>query len=148
MVRRVEFDEKNTYRKRHFSKKRDLMILLRCYLIKISPFGWLPYPLQPLKHISISLPPSLFLVTNSSTPPPLPHPQRKNTSHIHYPHYLFLSGQPEVQPYWKKNSRKNGKLYGRSSQSSRIHVFFIRKLFFCLSLNFLNITLEIRLRFS
>ena len=31
---------------------------------------------------------------------------------------------------------------------SRIHVFFIRKPFFCLSLNFLNIMLEIRLIFS
>ena len=148
MVRRVEFDEKNTYRKRHFSKKRDLMILLRCYLIKISPFGWLPYPLQPLEHINISLPLPLFLVTNSSTPPPLPQPPKKKHQSHTLPPLPFSFRSTRGTTLLKKNSRKNGKLYGRSSQSSRIHVFFIRKLFFCLSLNFLNITLEIRLRFS
>ena len=34
-----------------------------------------------------------------------------------------------------------------TSKIISIHVFFIRKPFFCLSLNFLNIMLEIRLRF-
>ena len=36
----------------------------------------------------------------------------------------------------------------KSLSVNLLHVFFIRKPFFCLSLNFLNIMLEIRLRFS
>ena len=35
-------------------ENKTLMVLLRYYPIKISPFGWLPYPLKPLEHINIS----------------------------------------------------------------------------------------------
>ena len=35
-----------------------------------------------------------------------------------------------------------------TAKASEVHLFFIRKPFFSLSLNFLNIMLEIRLRFS
>ena len=38
------------------------MVLLRHYPIKISPFGWLPYPLKSLEHINISRPLPLFLL--------------------------------------------------------------------------------------
>ena len=45
------------------------MVLLRCHPIKISPFGWLPYPLKSLVHIHISrhLPPFLLLQEPSTT---------------------------------------------------------------------------------
>ena len=48
------------------------------------------------------------------------HPPNKTTGHIRYRHYLFLSRSTRATTLLKKNSRKNGKLYGRSSQSSQI----------------------------
>ena len=45
------------------------MILLRCHPIKISTFGWLPYPLKSLVHIHISrhLPPNILVLQEPST---------------------------------------------------------------------------------
>ena len=36
------------------------MVLLRCQPIKDSPFGWFPYPLEPLVYIKLSRPLPLF----------------------------------------------------------------------------------------
>ena len=73
------------------------MVLLRCYPIKISPCGWLPYPPKPLQHINISRPLPLFLVTNLGTPPPPPSPPNKKKAPVTSttPTTFFFPGRPE-----------------------------------------------------
>ena len=65
-----------------------------------------------------------FTQGTSPTPAPPPPPPKKTkkttTVHIRYPHYHFLSRSTREAILLKKNSRKYGKLYGRSSQSSQI----------------------------
>ena len=104
-----------------------LLVLLRCHPIKISTFGWLPYPLKSLVHIHLSqhLPPFFYSFTK------LPQLQRllqkipKSTPMAISATWTYVTSPtihqlPRHQPFLRRNLKKNGKLYGRSSQSSQI----------------------------
>ena len=46
----------------HSIHKENTMVLLRYYLMKISPFEWFPYPLKPMEHINIPQSLPVFLI--------------------------------------------------------------------------------------
>ena len=108
------------------------MVLLRCFPIKISTFGWFPYPMKSLVHIHISrkLPPSFYSFRS------LPQSQKllqkiwkstpsKSTLMAISATWTFFASPAKHQLYrhqlsLRRNSKKNWKLYGRSSQNSQI----------------------------
>ena len=67
-------------------------------------------------------------------------------------HQLFESKEDRISHLWKVQNNNFPIIWTfpfvQSSCFCNTSFFFIRKTFFCLSLNFLNIMLEIRVRFS
>ena len=119
MNTRVEFDEKTLVIKDTFLRKDTYGITSMLPNQNISV--WMaPLPTEiPRTHEHIIIPSLAF--SHQPSPWPDPHLKKeKSTSHVHYPHYLFLSRPTRGTTLLKKNLRKNGKMYWRSFQSSQI----------------------------